>query len=244
MRKIKQPIKAGVHRVTWDFRTSPTGPIALEPPPNTAPWDTPDQGFMLPPGSYQVTMYRYQDGKLTALATPRTVKCEPLQLASIPTYDQQALDAFNEKVAALSRAISAADAHRGRLNDMLPYLEAAAMSVRDLAGSQLAEVSAIRKGLKKVNEELVGDNLMTRYEGQARLSLKGRTDLIIQSLWSTSSGPTGTYERAYQEAHASFGAVLTELRDLHQRTQALADQLEQQGAPYTPGHMPRWEDAK
>ncbi len=242
VRKIKQPIKAGVHRVVWDFRTSPTVPIALEPPANPAPWDQPDQGFMLPPGSYQVTMYRFQEGKLTALSSPRTVKCDPLQLASIPPADQRALRAFNEKVAALSRAVSAADAHRGRLNDMLPYLEAAAMSVRDLEGSQLAEVSSIRKGLKKVNEDLIGDNILTRYEGQARLSLKGRTDLIIGSLWSTTSGPTGTYERAYQEAHAKFGAVLSDLRDLHQRTQALGDQLERQGAPYTPGRMPLWED--
>ena len=49
----------------------------------------------------------------------------------VPPYDradQRALRDFNERVAALSRAISAADAHRGRLNDMLPYLEAAVMS--------------------------------------------------------------------------------------------------------------------
>jgi len=244
IRKLKQPIKAGVHRVVWDFRTSPTGPIALEPPAHPAPWDQPDQGYLVPPGSYQVAMDRFQDGKLAPLASPRTVKCEPLQPGSIPLADRRALSDFNEKVAALARAISAADAHRGRLNDMLPYLESAAMSVHELDGSQLAELSSIRTGLKKVNAELVGDDILTRYEGQARLSLKGRTDLIIGSLWNTTSGSTGTYERAYQEAHSAFGAVLSELRDLHQRTQALEDQLEKQGAPYTAGRMPVWEDAK
>lgn len=243
VRKIKQPIKAGVHRVVWDFRTSPTGPIALQPPSDTAPWDQPDRGYMLPPGSYQVAMHRYQDGKLTALGSPRTVNCVPLQLASIAAGDQQALRAFNEKVAALSRAISAADAHRGRLNDVLPYLESAAMSVRELATSELAEVSSIRKDLKKVNQELVGDNILVRYESQARMSLKGRTDLIIGSLWNTTAGPTGTYERAYQEAHSMFAPVLSELRELHRRTQALEDRLEKLGAPYTPGRMPVWEDA-
>jgi len=127
---------------------------------------------------------------------------------------------------------------------MLPYLQAAAMRVPDLDGSQLAEVSSIREGLKKVNEELVGDHILTQYEGAARMSLKGRTDLIIGSLWNTTSAPTGTYERAYQEAHDTFGAVLSELRDLHQRTQALEDKLERQGAPYIPGRMPVWEDTK
>jgi len=244
VRKIRQPVKAGVHRFVWDFRTSPPGPIALEPPAHRAPWDDPDQGFMVTPGTYQVAMYRVQEGRLTSLGSPRTVTCEPLQMGTIPLADRQALDAFNEKVAALSRAISAADAHRGKLNEMLPYLEAAAMSVRDLDGSQLEELAAIRTGLKKVNEELMGDNILSRYEGTARVSLKGRTDLIIGSLWSTTSGPTGTYERAYREAHNAFGAVLSELRGLHERTQALQDQLERQGAPYTPGRMPVWEDLK
>ncbi len=244
VRKLKQPIKAGLHRVVWDFRTSPTGPIALSPPSETAPWDSPDRGYMLPPGTYQVTMHRYENGKLTALGAARTIQCEPLQLARIPAADQQALRAFNEKVAGLSRAISAADAHRGSLNDALPYLEAAAMSVHDLAGNELAEVSAIRQGLKKVNEQLVGDNTMTRYEGQARMTLKGRTDLIIGSLWNTTSAPTGTYQRAYDEARTSFVSVYADLRALHERTQALEARLEKLGAPYTPGSMPVWEDAK
>jgi len=243
LRQIKQPIKAGVHRVVWDFRTSPVGPIALEAPPNPAPWDDPELGYMVPPGSYQVTMYRYQEGKLARIGSPQTVKCQPLQNASLPRADQDALNAFNQKVAALSRAISAADAHRGRLNDMLPYLEAAAMSVSGTSEGQLAELSSIKARLKDINEELVGDELLTRFEGQARMSLKGRTDLIIGSLWSTTSGPTATYERAYDEAHATFGTVLAELKVVHERAQAFQDQLERQGAPYTPGRMPVWKDA-
>jgi hypothetical protein len=199
---------------------------------------------MVPPGSYQVTMYRYQERKLTALGSPQTIKCEPLHLASIPLADQGALRTFNEKVAALSRAISAADAHRGSLNDMLPYLQAAAMSTPRLDESQLAELSSIKARLKEINEELNGDDLLPRYEGQARMSLKGRTDLIVGSLWSTTAGPTGTYERAYQEARASFGKVLAELRSVHERTRAFEDQLERAGAPYTPGRMPVWEDTK
>jgi photosystem II stability/assembly factor-like uncharacterized protein len=244
LRTIKQPIKAGVHRAVWDFRTSPVGPIALKPPTNAAPWDEPERGYMVPPGSYQVTMYRYQESKLSPLGSPQTLKCQPLHLASMSPANQETLSAFNEKVAALSRAISAADAHRGGLNDLLPFLEAAAMSVPKLEENQLAELSSIKAGLKEINDELTGDDLLPRYEGQARMSLKGRTDLIVGSLWVTTSGPTGTYQRAYEEAHAAFGKVLSELRKLHERTQAFEDRLEREGAPYTPGRMPVWEGEK
>jgi hypothetical protein len=244
LRKIKQPIKAGVHRTVWDFRTSPVTPIALEPPANPAPWDSPIRGYMVPPGAYQVTMYRYEDRKLTALGSPQTLKCQPLHLSSMPPADQEALRLFNEKVAALSRAISAADAHRGRLNDLMPFLEAAVMSVPKLDESQLAELSSIKARLKEIGDQLTGDDILVRYEGQARMSLKGRTDLIVESLWSTTSGPTGTYQRAYEEARTTFGGVLAELRKVHERTQAFEDLLEREGAPYTPGRMPVWEGEK
>jgi photosystem II stability/assembly factor-like uncharacterized protein len=241
VRTIKEPIKAGLHRIVWDFRTSPMGPIALEAPADAAPWDDPIRGYMVPPGSYQVSMYRYDAGKLMAIGTPQTMKCAPLQGAPMPAADQAALNAFNEKVTNLSRAILAADAHRGRLSEMLPYLEAAAMSVPGVNETQLAELASIKARLKEINDELVGDDLLTKYEEQARMSLKGRTDLIVGSLWSTTSKPTATYERAYDEAHASFGKVLGELRQVHDRTQAFEAQLEREGAPYTPGRMPVWE---
>ncbi|HEX7880936.1 MAG TPA: glycosyl hydrolase [Candidatus Eisenbacteria bacterium] len=241
LRKIKRPIKAGLHRVTWDFRTSPVVPIKLDSGGEKAPWDSPEQGFMAPPGTYQVSLYRFQDRTLTPVGSPQSFTCRPLHESSLSPSDQAALAAFNGKVAALSRAILAADAHRGRLSEALPYLEAAAMSVPTHDGAQLAELSAIKARLKEINEELTGDNILTKYEGQARMSLKGRTDLIVESLWSTTAAPTGTFERAYTEAHASFGNVLAELRQVHDRTRALEDALERAGAPYTPGRMPTWE---
>ncbi|MCC6653464.1 MAG: hypothetical protein IT348_20100, partial [Candidatus Eisenbacteria bacterium] len=244
LRKIKKPVKAGVQRFVWDFRTSRFGPIELSGPSNPAPWDEPERGWMVPPGTYTVTMHLLQDGKLTPMGSPQSAKCRPLHEASIPPAEQVALRAFNEKAAALSRAISAADAHRGQLNDVLPYLEAAVMSLTTVGEDQLAELSAIKSRLKEIDEALNGDALLPKFEGQSRMSLKGRTDLIIGSLWSTTAGPTGTYERAYDEARASFGKVLADLRAVHDRTQAFETRLEQAGAPYTPGRMPVWVDAK
>jgi len=50
--------------------------------------------------------------------------------------------------------------------------------------------------------------------------------------------------KAYDEARATFGKVLEELRTVHQRIQTFGDLLEREGAPYTPGRMPVWEDAR
>jgi hypothetical protein len=241
IRQIKRPVTAGVQRVVWDFRTSPVGPISLESPGEYVPWDPPELGYMVPPGEYQVAMYRYQDQTLSQVGATQSLTCNPLNIASLPAADRQALDQFNQKVAGLSRAISAADAHRARLSKDLPYLEQAILSVSVVEARWLSELSAITLQLREINEDLNGDPLLVMDEGQARMSLKGRTDLIVSSLWATTSGPTGTYERAYQEAHDGFAEALSALRQVDARIRSLEDELEQAGAPYTPGRLPVWE---
>jgi hypothetical protein len=226
--------------VVWDFRSSPVGPVSLRPPDNPVPWDSPEVGYMVPPGEYRVAMYTSQGGTLTELGPPQPLSCRPLNHASLSPADRAALDAFNAKVAALSRAISAADAHRARLAERLPYLEKAILGAPTFQASWLAELSAATTRLKEIDEKLNGDPVLVRYEGQARVSLKGRTDLIISSLWNTTSGATGTYERAYQEAHDGFGEALAALQQADAGIRALEDELEQAGAPYTPGRLPVW----
>ncbi len=103
------------------------------------------------------------------------------------------------------------------------------------------EFIAIKEDLKAVNEKLNGDGLMSRYEGAARTSLKNKIDLITSSLWSTTSGQTSTYERAYDEAAAGFEKILTALSDLDKKISKLEDALEKGGAPYTPGRFPTWK---
>jgi hypothetical protein len=196
---------------------------------------------MVTPGEYRVAMYRVDAGLMTAIGSPQSFDCVPLNIASLPAEDLDALDAFNRKVASLSRAISAADAHRGDLAKGLPYLERAVLSTGAPQEDWLGELSAIKVALREIDEALNGDRLLLQDEGQSRMSLKGRTDLIVGSLWTTTSAPTGTFERAYDEAFASFGEVLAELERVDARIYALEDELEAAGAPYTPGRLPVWD---
>lgn len=240
VRQIKKPVKAGVQRAVWDFRSSPVDPISLKTS-TPDPWESRKQGYMIPPGEYTVTMYRYQDGGLDQVDEPQTFTCSPLNIATIPPADLEALNAFNKKVAALARAISAADAHHDRLKENLPYLEQAVLSVPEVNQDWLAELSALKLQLREVNQQLNGDPLLVMDEGQYRMSLKGRTDLIMGALWSTTSGATGTYERAYEEAHAAFGEALAALEQVNARVLNFEAELEKAGAPYTPGRMPTWD---
>jgi photosystem II stability/assembly factor-like uncharacterized protein len=241
IRSIKQPVKAGVQRLTWDFRGSAVTPISLAAAGDPIPWEPDAQGYMVPPGEYTVTMYRYQDGALEAVGEPQSLVGLPLNIASIPVEDHAELDAFNRKVAALSRAISAADAHRKELDGRLPYLEQAILSVGGDRAAWWQQLSGIRAELRELDRALNGDGLKVVEEGQSRLSLKGKTDMIMASLWVTTSGATGTFERAFEDANEGFADVLAILQQADGGVESLEDELESAGAPYTPGRVPVWE---
>jgi len=59
----------------------------------------------------------------------------------------------------------------------------------------------------------------------------------------TTSAPTGTYIRAYNEAQEDFDSVLDDLEAVDARIRALEAELEAAGAPYTPGRRPVWESS-
>jgi hypothetical protein len=241
VRKIKQPITKGINKLVWDFRYSPVVPVTLKPFDSSIPWASPDLGYMVPPGNYQVSLSKFEQGEMTQIAGPQTFKCKPLNITTIPPEDQASLDKFNKKVAKLSRAISAANAHKNHIQRQFPYLEQAILSVPSMQEKWFKDFLEIKEDLKKINIELNGDPLISRYEGAARTSLKNKIDLITGSLWSTTSGQTSTFERAYSEAEAEFEQTLKSLKALDGKINQLEMSLEKAGAPYTPGRFSVWQ---
>lgn len=241
VRKIKKPIAKGIQQLVWDFRYSPVVPVSLKPFDSSIPWASQDLGYMAPPGNYQVILSKFEKGEITQLAGPQTFKCKPLNITSIPPEDQASLDKFNKKVASLSRAVSGANAHKNHIQGQLPYLEQAILSVPSMQDTWFKDFLEIKENLKKINIELNGDPLISNYEGAARTSLKNKIDLITSSLWSTTSGQTSTYERAYSEAEGGFDKILTSLKALDEKINQLEKSLEKSGAPYTPGRFPVWQ---
>ena len=122
VRKIKTDIKKGVERIDWDFRYDKFTPISLEPLDNSIPWNEPDKGYMVVPGKYFISLSKFADGKFTELVPKQEFTCKPLNNTTLPAEDKIALDAFNKKVAELTRAISGADAYRKELDDKIKLL--------------------------------------------------------------------------------------------------------------------------
>ena len=241
IRKIKTGISKGVNRVTWDMRYLPFHPITFTPFDDTYAWNEPPQGYMVVPGAYKVSLSQFEDGKYTELVQPQVFKCVPVNNTSIPPADKVALDAFNKKVAELTRAMGGANAYRNELVEKLPYLKQAVLDASNVPVGTMDKIMAIQRKLEEINRQFNGDGLRARYEAALPISLRDRVDQITGALWSTTSAPTGTFMASYDAAADGFGAILTSLRSVTEEMKQVENLLEKYKAPYTPGRLPDWK---
>ena len=241
VRKIKTDGNKGVNRVTWDFRYSPFTSISLKPFDSSIPWNDPDRGYMVVPGKYKVSLSKFVDGVFTELGGPQEFNCRPLNETAETDEQRAALDHFNKKVASLTRALSGADEYRKSLEDKLTYLKQAFIEGAKVPDSVYDSIISAGKDLDAFGRQLNGDRLRAQYEGASPTSLKSRVDMITSSLWTTTSAPTSTFIQSYNAAADKFGGLLIILKALDHKIKTIEDQLEQYGAPATPGRFPEWE---
>jgi photosystem II stability/assembly factor-like uncharacterized protein len=240
VRKLKTKPKKGVSRIVWDFRYNVFTPISLTPFDDSVPWIEPDVGYMVVPGNYNVSLSKFVDGVFTELVPPVTFTCKSLNIVTLPAEDKLALDAFNKKVAELTRAIGGADAYRKELVDKLAYLKKAVIEAANVSEDTYNKIVNAELNLKELNRQLNGDALRRRYEGASPSSVKDRVDLITGVLWYTTAVPTTTFIKSYDDAAAKFDDVLAYLKSIANEINQFEQILEEQGAPYTPGRFPEW----
>ena len=154
--------------------------------------------------------------------------------------DKLALDAFNKKVAELTRAVTGADAYRKELVDKLAYLKKAVIDGADVEANVFENIVMIELDLKELNKNLNGDNLRRRYEGAVPSSVQDRVNLITGALWSTTAAPTNTFIKSYDDAAGKFEEILVSLKSIDDDIKQVQNTLEKSGAPYTPGRFPEW----
>jgi photosystem II stability/assembly factor-like uncharacterized protein len=241
IRKMKTAAVAGLNRITWDFRYAPFSAISASAQSEGAPWDEPDQGYMVMPGTYKVSVNKFEDGKFSELAGPVVFNCIPLNKSILAVSDKNSLNTFNKKVAELTRAMNGADGYRNDLSAKLPLLKQAVLDAPSVPNETYEQVLAIERRLNSINGKLNGDPLRAKYEGVSPYSLKGRVEYIAGSLWSTTSGPTNTFIQNYDIAAGQFSSILTELQQISNDVQKVESVLEKYGAPYTPGRLPVWK---
>ncbi|MEL6760450.1 MAG: glycosyl hydrolase [Myxococcota bacterium] len=242
VRRLEGPSTKGIHRVAWDLRYPSHEPVTLKPPEFRPPWWEPPQGPLVLPGTYTVKLAKRVDGKLIALGQSVSFEVQALPVDSpLVTDDRAGLLAFQNKTAELSRAVQGATKAMAELGSRIEHLKAAIDRTPAVSESFRERLRDLESLHDELNVLMSGDSTVKRRNEPAPWSISARVASIVEGHWNSLAAPTGTHREAYAIASEEFGRALRRIRRLDTYLKALEQQIEQNGAPWTPGRVPSWK---
>jgi len=238
IRRVHGPTDQGLHRIAWDMRYPAPEPIDLEPASDLSPWESPPVGPLAVPGTYQLTLSQRVEGQSVELAGPVSLTLKPLFNGGTVTADQASRLAFELEAAELYRAVAGADRAADEAQVRIDHLLAA---VDETAG----DTSAVGQSLRNLRTELQdirlvlnGDNTRAERFEPAPLSITARISFIVTGTLDSQSAIPAAYADSLAVASQEFSGVLNQLTMLFTALRKLEQELEEAGAPWTPGRLP------
>ncbi len=235
VRRIESGAERGFHRVAWDLRLPP--PQAIGAPSGSGDEDGPKpRGVLAAPGTYTVSLAKQVDGTTTELAGPVPFEVARMRKGALPGAEPKDTAAFVARVAAASRATTAATQAVSQALKRVEALGTALERSRSGPDGLDSELHAIRRELYSIEEALVGNRARATIEDDGPHTIVRRVQVAqIGTAWST-YGPTPTHRRSLEIAEKEFSGVRERLNAiLEQRLPLFEKRLEEAGAPWTPG---------
>ncbi|REK04837.1 MAG: glycosyl hydrolase [Bacteroidetes bacterium] len=241
VRNIKADAKKGLKRITWDFRYAAPGAVTFYVPDPTNPYDSPENGHLAMPGTYTVTLSKFENGKITELTGPRNFVIKSLNAATLAATDKKALDDFSRKIAELRRSAAGADQYISELKNKIKHVKVALIDVPSLLPEVASKLYNIEQKLHETEVIMNGDASMARREFETAPSINSRIGIMEYTVWNSTQAPSNTFRKSHEIASRQFEKVLKDLKQVHQDFREIEKTLEQHKAPYTPGRLP-WVD--
>ena len=241
VRNIKSAGSKGLQKIIWDFRYPTPAPVEgrYVPAPDQL-FGEEELGHLAMPGTYTVSLSKYEDGTFTELVGPTSFNCKLLNNSSIPR-DMNANVAFCKKVAKLRKATSAAGDLLGSMDGRLKNMEKASHDMLASPQSIISKISKLNKEYQAISLKLNGDATRARREFESLPSIDGKVGIIEGSIWNTTSPITKTNLRVYDQVSKEFSSVLSDMKKLNKSIDDLEKELEMNQAPYTQGRWPEWK---
>lgn len=242
VRRLTSPASAGMQRVVWDLRHTPPSIPATTPqlPPGvTLPEGTTlgPQGPLVMPGKYTVTMATRVNGVVTPLPGSQTFNVTVEGREKMTDAERQTLAAFQRQVSDLQRAVNGAVDVATVTKTRIGFLKRAANDAPVANQQFINQAKQFDDEINWILNELRGGRENTDIPPP---SIRQRLGVVADTIRLSTITPTRTQIEQYNLSNAEFQPVLARLRKLVETDlPAFEKQLEQAGAPLTPGRLPQ-----
>ncbi|MFP4093461.1 MAG: glycosyl hydrolase [Cyclobacteriaceae bacterium] len=239
VRKLTAPATKGLQRIHWDLRYASVNPISLQSSSFYNPFAGKDEGTLVEPGTYQVSLSRSVNGTISQLAGPISFTVKALNQHSLPATDRTAKVAFQRKVNDLYRKVQASQKMLGEVQSQLKHMEEAAKRT-DLPQAELsAEIKGLKNKLNEISYQLNADPVAAKLDLDKVPTVGSRISLLVYEQFYSTSAPTGTHQQTFAIAAEEFAPIQLLIKNLlTQDVAALQKKLADAGAPYTPYSIP------
>ena len=239
VRHLTGPVKKGIHRVSWSLTYPSTRPWS---PPRKKeerrdPGRNPDDGMLVAPGTYTVSMAKRVEGKWTDLGKSQSFEVVPLgDGGTLPGMTPQQLDEFKRDYASVQRSSGGTSRV---LKDTSARLKAIRQTLDRSTIGDVAfgdEVRAMERRIAAMQEKLNGNDRRRRANDPGPVSISSRLNVVGLSVRSSLQGPTTMHREMYSTAKIAFAELKSELSQLiENELPDLERRLDAAGLPWTPG---------
>ena len=231
----------GFHRVAWNMRYPAPNPVNLKPAGKRLPWESDPVGPMVLPGEYSVTLSKRVEGRFEDITEAQRFKLKPMFDGGLVTDDREGLLAFQQKTAELYRAVMGASRAVDEIDSRIEHMMQAVTDTPTSTEAHASALRALKARLQEVQVGLNGDATVTSRNEPAPMALTTRVGTIAYGTWNTQAGVTGNFSDSYDVAAEQFPGILGELKAIDSELTAIEQELEGEGAPWTPSRIPDWK---
>jgi len=233
VRQIEGPAEAGFHRVSWDLRYPALEAWAPKEDPEDE--DHEEDGVLVVPGTFSVTMQKRVDGVLSDLGQNQIFEVVSIREPTLPGSSQEQRVVFETQIDELIRAsggtVSAIDEILAELDAVKEVLE------RSTADGSLYEIAnSLKQRITVQRERLTGNETREMFKDQTAVPVSQRIWHARFDPASSAYGPTPEQRESLQIARALYEDVGTQLSELIDDEYAgFKEALDTARVPWTPG---------
>jgi len=237
----KNPAK-GISRINWDLRYQSTRLVETD---KFNPTADNGSGILAMPGKYKVTLTLTAGGETKILAGPVEFNTVVLENTTLPASNRAAMVDFHKKVSELTRVMQGTEYYAEVLNKRVSSILQALNSTPG-ANPELAKKALdLQLQLDEILNVKFNRNTIKPSEEEnppAPVTLNSRLGKLSWISWMSTGEPTQTQKDAYAILESEFPPVYDQIKKLGETDiPKLEQELEQIGAPVTPGRLPEWK---
>ena len=228
LKKMKTNAGEGLNRSSWDLSTNSKRSVRVPSGENSSRWEP--QGANVLPGTYTVSISKYENGKEEILAGPKDFKVVPLLEPTLKGSSYKEIEEFKDSFSGFQKDF---DQYNRSLNKNMNRYKAFKKSY-SRADAQNAELSEMLYDFKEKLDAI--DIKMNGYKSKGELREKDENTARMANRlgWSVLNktyGPTATHWKVLNRSIGLLKEVKEDIDGLNNSVPKIEKALEAVGAP-------------